>query len=268
VQTIVINLPSDDARWVDVRRQFYRAGLRPIYHEATDGSVLSAAEIAGLYSTDLNRRQYHRPLSRGEIGCYASHLAVWKQFLDSGAGAVAIFEDDIEIDADLARVLDALRRSPLEGDLVKLIGRRREKVVERMPLLPGRDLVRYRRVPSLTGAYVLTRRGAQKLLARRQPFGRPVDVDIRYWWECELEVLGVHPYPVSGAAASRWTTIQNRDLPARPGSRWAKLRLQARYSFLNWSALQAARAAAGPADLDPRPRAAGSFEWPGRHDVA
>jgi len=45
VQTIIINLPSDDARGVEVRRQFHRAGLRPIYHEATDGSRLSTEEI-------------------------------------------------------------------------------------------------------------------------------------------------------------------------------------------------------------------------------
>ena len=268
VQTIVINLPSDDARWVDVRRQFYRAGLKPIYHEATDGTDLSPQEIDSLYSVALNRRQYHRALSRGEIGCYASHLAVWKQFLDSGQGSIAIFEDDIDIDPDLAYVLEAIQRSPIEGDLIKLIGRSREKILERMPLMTARDLVRYRRVPSLTGAYVLTRRGAQKLVACRQPFGRPVDVDLRYWWECSLEVLGVHPYPVRGAATSRWTTIQNRDLPAQAANRWAKLRLQARYSFLNWSSLQAARAAAEPAKLGPRPRARAPFEWPGRHDVA
>ena len=268
MQTIVINLPSDDARWVDVRRQFYRAGLRPIYHEATDGSGLSEADIDSLYSAELNRRQYHRPLTRGEIGCYASHLTVWKQFLDSGQGAIAIFEDDIDIDTDLAYVLDALRRSPVEADLVKLIGRRREKVLERVPLMPGRELVRYRRVPSLTGAYVLTRRGAQKLVAHRQPFGRPVDVDIRYWWECGLEVLGVQPYPVRDSATSRWTTIENRHVRAPRGSRWAKLRLQARYSLLNWSALQAARAVAEPATRGPRPAARRQFEWPGRHDVA
>ena len=268
MQTIVINLPSDDARWVDVRRQFYRAGLRPIYHEATDGSELTAHEIDSLYSAELNRSQYHRPLSVGEIGCYASHLALWKQFLDSGHGAIAIFEDDIDIDPDLAYVLDAIRRAPIEGDLIKLIGRRREKLLERMPLMPGRDLVRYRRVPSLTGAYVLTRRGAQKLVAHRQPFGRPVDVDIRYWWECGLEVLGVHPYPVRVAATSRWTTIENRDVPARAVNRLAKLRLQARYSFLNWSSLQAARAAAGPPRLALRPWAHRPVEWPGQRDVA
>ena len=268
MQTIVINLPSDDARWVDVRRQFYRAGLRPIYHEATDGSELSQQEIDGLYSAELNRRQYHRPLTRGEIGCYASHLAVWKQFIDSGQGAVAIFEDDIDIDEDLAYVLDAVRRSPIEADLVKLIGRSREKTLERLPLMRGRDLIRYRRVPSLTGAYVLTRRGAQKLVAHRQPFGRPVDVDIRYWWECGLEVHGVHPYPVRRGATSRWTTIENRDLPRRADSRLAKLRLQARYSFLNWSSLQAARAAGEPAGPGPREWAPRGAHWPGRRDVA
>ena len=87
VQTIVINLPPDDAQWVDVRRQFYRARLQPIYHEATDGSELSQKEVDGLYSAELNRVQYNRPLTRGEIGCNATHLAVRKPAAPSSAAA-------------------------------------------------------------------------------------------------------------------------------------------------------------------------------------
>jgi glycosyl transferase family 25 len=263
VQTIVINLPSDDSRWVDVRRQFFRAGLRPVFHEATDGRELSPEERGRLYSEDLNRRQYHRPLGPGEIGCYASHLSVWKQFLDSPHRHVAIFEDDIEIDPDLAHLLDAIRRSPVEGDLIKLIGRSHEKVHERLPLMPGRELIRYRRVPSLTGAYVLTRRGAEKLIAARQPFGRPVDVDIRHWWECDLEVLGVDPYPVRVAPASRWTTIADRDIRPSVLNRIAKLHLQARYSLFNWCSLQGGRPT-GPGGE----RRFGLGERLSRHDAA
>ena len=256
MQTIIINLPSDDARWVDVRRQFHRAGLRPAFHEAVDGRELSERQLRRLYSPELNRRSYHRPLTAGEIGCYASHLSVWEQFLGSAQRHVAVFEDDIEIDPGLARVLAALETAPFRADLVKLIGRRREKVRERTPLLAGRDLIRYRRVPSLTGAYVLTRRGAEKLLAARQPFGRPVDVDLRHWWECDLDVAGVQPYPVQVAPASRWSTIADREARTEGASRWDKLRLQARYSFLNWSSLKALPPAGTIA-----PRRFGPREW-------
>jgi glycosyl transferase family 25 len=263
VQTIIINLPSDDARWVDVRGQFQRAGLRPSFHEAVEGLELTPEQCRALYSDRLNRSQYHKPLRPGEIGCYASHIAVWKQLLDSAQRCIAVFEDDIEIDGDLGQVLGAIERLPLDWDLIKLVGRRRERPSEMLPLTERRTLIRYRRLPSLTGAYVLTRRGAEKLLAARQPFGRPVDVDIRHWWECDLQVLGVQPYPVRSAARSRWSTIDDRRQRFGPRERARRLYLQARYSFLNWCARQVARPLGAPAEAR-----FGVREWSHREDAA
>jgi glycosyl transferase family 25 len=239
MQISLINLASQDARWRAVSRRFLAAGLPPQRQDAVAGAELTAEQCAALYQEDLNARQYHKPLRPGEIGCYASHLQSWRQLLDSGEPAMAIFEDDIEIDADLPQVLDAIGRMPVPWDLIKLIGRDEEKIRERMPLCRGRDLIRYRRVPSLTGAYVISARGAHKMLRRRPPFGRPVDVDIRHWWEYDLSVLGVHPYPVCGAASSRASTIEDRHDDANLAGRFKKLALQARYSVANWAATRA-----------------------------
>jgi glycosyl transferase family 25 len=54
-------------------------------------------------------------------------------------------------------------------------------------------LVEYQRVPSMTAGYVISRAGAAKLLATRLPFGRPIDVDLRFWWENDLRILGTVP---------------------------------------------------------------------------
>jgi glycosyl transferase, family 25 len=238
MQIVVINLASEQARWLAADRQFRALGLEPTRQEAIEGSLLSAAERAALYSESLNRAQYHKPLRPGEIGCYASHVAAWQRLLRSGEAVMAVFEDDVEIDADLPRVLDAVARLRLPWDVVKLIGREHEKVRERRPLLERRELIAYRRVPSLTGAYVVTAAGARKLLAHRLPFGRPIDVDMRHWWECDLDVLGVWPYPVRGAPSSRVSTIEDRRTHAGALARIRKLALQARYSFMNAMALQ------------------------------
>lgn len=153
----VINLASQTSRWEAASRQFHALHLQPVRQLALPGSALDAAEaagLAGIYSGRLNGMQYHKPLEHGEIGCYASHMQAWQQLLASGAAAMAIFEDDVEIDADLALVLEALAQMPVAYDLVKLIG-------------------------------------------------RPVDVDLRHWWACGLDV---HPYPVRGAAWGRQRT--------------------------------------------------------------
>lgn len=233
MQISVINLASHDARWRAAALQFSSVGLRPSRLEAVEGASLDPATRSLLYGEALNEAQYHKALRAGEIGCYASHLAAWQQLLDSGQAAMAVFEDDVEIDVDLPQVLEAIARLATPFDIVKLIGRSREKIRERTPLLRDRDLIAYRRIPSLTGAYVVTARGAAKLLARRRPFGRPVDVDIRHWWECDLQVLGVNPYPVWGAPSSLDSTIEDRRSRGGVVGRLRKIWLQARYSTLN-----------------------------------
>ena len=229
----LINLTQDVARWRSVSSQFATVGLQARRLEAVQGAGLTSADTLGLYSATLNAAQYHKPLLAGEIGCYASHLSAWQQLLDSKEALMAVFEDDIEIDIDLPQVLEAVARLGESWDIVKLIGRSQEKTAERIPFLRGRDLVSYRRVPSLTGAYVITARGAEKLLRRRRPFGRPVDVDMRYWWECDVRVLGVHPYPVRGAPSSRDSTIEDRAGDGDAAGRLKKLALQLRYTILN-----------------------------------
>lgn len=191
---------------------------------------------ATLYSERLNHSQYHQPLCEGEIACYASHIAVWRRLLRSGASCAAVLEDDIEVGDELPELLSAIADLQGHWDLIKLIGRRVEKVTDSQPLCEGASLVRYQRVPSLTGAYVLHRRGAEKLLAHRMPFGRPVDVDLRYWWECGLNVLGVQPYPVREASSALESSIVGRQLERSPTMRCRKLWLQMQYTWFNWQA--------------------------------
>jgi glycosyl transferase family 25 len=58
------------------------------------------------------------------------------------------------------------------------------------------QLVSYERIPVCTTGYILTAKGAQKLLKNVPPFGRPVDLDICNWWEFDLNVVGLKPYPI------------------------------------------------------------------------
>ena len=46
-----------------------------------------------------------------------------------------------------------------------------------------------------------------RALASRKPFGRPIDVDLRFWWENNLTVLGVIPSVISLAETSHSSSI-------------------------------------------------------------
>ena len=188
-----INLASDVLRRERMEMELERIQLDGRRLEAIRWTALSDTEQHELYSADLNQKQFHLPLVAGEKGCYASHIKAWRTLLDSEYQAMVVLEDDVRFDDRLPSVLNAINDLKLPWYMIKLIGREREKVRAQRDLIPGISLVEYARVPSLTAGYVISRAGAKKLLTSRLPFGRPIDIDLRFWWENELVVLGVTP---------------------------------------------------------------------------
>ena len=134
-----------------------------------------------------------------------------------------VLEDDVRLTPQFADVVNAIAALQEPWDMVKLLGRDREKVRSQRPLVPGTALVDYSRVPSMTAGYVVSRAGAAKLLAHRQPFGRPIDVDLRFWWECDqLRILGVSPSAIALDDTSEVSSIWDTRDTLTPGQRWRK----------------------------------------------
>jgi glycosyl transferase family 25 len=198
-------------------------------------SALSPQEQARLYSPSLNARQFFRPLVDGEKGCYASHLRACEHLLASDWPAIVVLEDDVALADRFCEIITALQNLGNEGwDLIKLYSRPDERPRARQALTGDWDWIIYQRVPSMSNGYVLSRAGARKLLNRRIPFARPVDVDVRYWWECDLRVYGVLPSIVTMAPSSEDSSIW---VGGRPHRRWGerirRWSLQADYSLRN-----------------------------------
>ena len=61
-----------------------------------DASCSAPADVP--YSDRAAVRRFGRTLSRGEIGCFASHLAAWKSLLASNDPQRIVLEDDTIVD--------------------------------------------------------------------------------------------------------------------------------------------------------------------------
>ncbi len=232
----LINLPRDHERGEQMRQQISALGLETRRVDAVYGKDLQPHERDALYSPALNLARFHKPMSPGEIGCYASHLRVWETMRDDAAPMALVLEDDVALGPELPALLAAVAQLPPQWDMIKLVGRDRERVWRSWPLLERWRVVRYRRAPSLTGAYLLSREGAAKLAAARKPFYRPVDVDLRFWWETDLRLYGMLPYPIQLAEASFVSSIGQREQVGGFMYRWRKFRSQVMYS---WGSLTA-----------------------------
>jgi len=223
---VFINLERDEERRERLLGQLHESGIEGSRLPAVWWADLAEDKQAAGYCSDLNARQYYKSLLNGEKGCYASHLTAWKMLLESHAPALVVLEDDVCLAPGFAEALQAIEALDVPWDMVKLIGRSHEKVRSSRLLTAGLKLVQYRRVPSTTAGYVVSRSGAQKLLASRQPFGRPVDVDLRFWWENDLCILGVTPSVLSLDSTSDVSTIWQQIDRLSPMARWRKLRMK------------------------------------------
>lgn len=235
---LFINLDRDAQRCARMQAEFARHGLVGERLPGVLWTALPQAEQDALYSPALNARGFHKPLVNGEKGCYASHLKAWRWLLDSRHAAVVVLEDDVRLRPGFAPALEALASSHEPWEMVKLIGRaeigKREKAGEQKPLDADHALLRYRRVPSLTAGYVINRRGAEKLLATRVPFGRPVDVDLRYWWESKgLVMRGVSPAVIELDETSQDSSIGAKVAERSLATKLRKAWLRTHYALAN-----------------------------------
>ncbi len=240
---IFINLERDARRREHMVSQFARLGIEPQRFQATLWDALSQQSQRQLYCPALNRRQFHKPLSSGEKGCYASHIGAWRWLVDSPHAALVVLEDDVQLSKDFVPVLQSIEALDTPWDMIKLMGRtnpsRDRQVSQEAQLALGHSLVSYRRIPSGTVGYVLSRGSAARLLAARVPFGRPVDVDIRHWWECGVRVSGVEPQLVSLDPVGRQSSLGESVHEAGAAAKWRKLRYRFDYNALHlWHRLR------------------------------
>ncbi|MFN4030188.1 MAG: glycosyltransferase family 25 protein [Acidovorax temperans] len=224
---VFINLDRDAERRTRLLAELQQIDMPSERFPAVWWADVPPEQASRWYSDDLNARQYYKPLRNGEKGCYASHIGAWQQLLASDAPALVVLEDDVRLTPQFADVVKAIAALQEPWDMVKLLGRDREKVRSQRPLVPGTALVNYSRVPSMTAGYVVSRAGAAKLLAHRQPFGRPIDVDLRFWWECDqLRILGVSPSAIALDDTSEVSSIWDTRDTLTPGQRWRKFTMK------------------------------------------
>ncbi len=161
----------------------------------------------------------------GEIACYLSHGRALQAFVDSGADAALIFEDDAEIDGDIADVIDVIHRLPPRARIVKLEGIQASYETNYPVARVGERNVMMMLKPS-TGAagYYINRAGAEQILPRLFPIREPFDAFLRQYWSHGVEVLETRPFPVRQRPLTTMIPGRNEQRRARLPLPYAALR--------------------------------------------
>ena len=138
---------------------------------AVDGKMLTGPE-----ANDLSRPPSPETLSRYNRGCVLSHRQAMQEFLAGGESHGCVLEDDVFISPDFFHLVKKTDWIPKGCHLVKLETTRQEVTIARRGIACGdRHLFRLRSLHFGTAAYIISRRGAERLLEMTQRPDRSID---------------------------------------------------------------------------------------------
>ena len=173
---------------------------------------------AGLsYKPAAALRTIRRELTGGEIGCFASHAALWRELVDGGDAAVVVFEDDVLIDPGFLAALPEVVAATAAHPFVRLHAKA-PVAADVIGRVAGRHLVRYRGIAFGTQGYILRRAGAVRWLASITTVIRPVDDEIDRYWAHGVPSIGIHPSPLIELMGPSTIEGARRGLPPPPWS--------------------------------------------------
>lgn len=141
--------------------------------ESASFNFNSNANIIGDY-------MYPYPTYIGEVGCFYSHRAMWVDMLQHDYDFAIILEDDVDPLPGFAKnVIKMLDDIPDDADIVYINFADMDKIIPSMRRVEGAKTIARPSNDTLcltTHAYIITRFGAQKLLALTECMGMPIDV--------------------------------------------------------------------------------------------
>lgn len=229
---LVINLDRDRDRLAHMEREAAEAGIEFVRFSALRGDVLPQ-EFSNFFAepSGANRSL----LSKGEIGCYASHLAICKMIVDGALSAPAlVLEDDVDLSATLVQDIRSLLEALPKGwDIARLSNPTKHAYATLAQLENGRRLVRYSVIPDSTGAILWSEQGAAKFYKAAQR-SLAVDQDLRRPWVWALDTYGVAPAPV-GRDAYGQSTIDDMAGKEWRSVLWRKSEMRAWQSREMWA---------------------------------
>jgi GR25 family glycosyltransferase involved in LPS biosynthesis len=136
------------------------------------GGLEKLVSTWGLYHlfNSTKRRDHAQLGSWGAVGCSLSHISIWEKIVEENLEMALIFEDDIDFKSDFKDKLPkVIANLPKDADIIFL-----DTVVNFKPLKHDDIFDKVLGQFFGTHSYIMTNKGAQKLL----PYVYPVEIQI------------------------------------------------------------------------------------------
>ena len=195
IKTYVISL-SDQKR----RRAVIASRLKAINHEfiffdAIDGRTCNLRTDPS-YSGIRRRLFFGKDLTSPELGVLFSNKEILKDIIKNNYSKALVLEDDAVIKDNFHYILSKLTESNINWELVRFLGKpKMVKYRQRniFNLDASFNLVRIGSSPGGSYAYIISQKGAKKLLKSMDNIYLPPDILMGSPWITNIEVMVILP---------------------------------------------------------------------------
>jgi glycosyl transferase family 25 len=221
IPVFVISLKRSADRRAHTTGRLNQLGIPFQIIDAFDGAELSNEEVQnnsryGIFKTGL----YSRHLMKAEIGCYFSHLKIFKKMADENMPVACVLEDDNDYSDDFKELLNPENISMSDWDILYLGHRSGSTDYPAQSIKKKRlKLAQYCigepiEIPHGSHAYLIKNGAAAKLSSNVFPVIVPFDLYIGNTASTRIRTSLLSP-PAAITNSSFVSTIQN-DLEIRP----------------------------------------------------
>jgi glycosyl transferase family 25 len=198
MKIFIINLEKSAARRKRMVQVMNDLKLEYTFIEAVDGYALPEKILTEHVKVD---HQFYRSFTPGEVGCFMSHLSVYKRIVDEKLPYALVFEDDVKLSPRLPGLLKNIKSEIKQGDVISLYTSIHEPCSFFKGNIIDKNYFYIKPYPDerIIGAvaYIITQDAAQKLLENIYPMDTVID-DWHCWLQRKLinDFKIVFPHPV------------------------------------------------------------------------
>lgn len=206
----MISLPDSIERGAAATEQFAKAGLEFEFFDGINGSTATDPLFE-----EIDHHQYllnaGRPPSAGEIGCHASHRAVWQYCLELNEPLI-VLEDDAKLGTNFSAAVNAADELIGEFNFIRLQPLRDAPKVKVCD--SGIFTLYYcKKYPHGAVGYAINPAAASALVAHSRILTAPADKFIKNFWQHGQAMYCLLPDSITPGLLNEDSTIAGREKP-------------------------------------------------------
>lgn len=194
IHAYIINLDRATDRMAHMRSEIERVGIPYTRIEAVYGPELPEP------IQEFDEKRFNiltgKHKNPREIGCFLSHIKVFQAFLASNEPYALVLEDDVKLPDGFSQLLNQAIEHQAHWDLLRLSSSRQGEFIKIAQLDATHQLAYNLKVLKNTGAYLITRKGAEACLNKMLPMRLPYDVALDRDWDIGIKTACIDPMPV------------------------------------------------------------------------